>query len=301
MEKNQSKIIQHFVKQAFASSSANALASVLVEATSHRKLFIFSEILSLPNLQQLAETENSVYFDMLRLFAHGTWSDYRSNADRLPLLLPDQILKLKQLTVLTLAGTYKIGGTNEVFPVPPAVIGYLVLLFYLIAVIELIASGLTTTQCSPLAKRAFGSFFLAFVLPYDKLMQELDVTNVRELEDFLIDECMYLVKFAARRDLRPTQLGSMIQTLSNWLSTSENLLVSVEEKIKWVDARNEIEKKHRKDMEENLQKVKNNIRAKLWFGAIIDVSILWEAGLFCVKVPSFGAFMGGILTELDQN
>lgn len=31
------------------------------------------------------------------------------------------------------------------------------------------------------------------VLPYDQLMQELDVTNVRELEDFLINECMYAV------------------------------------------------------------------------------------------------------------
>ncbi|VVB04686.1 unnamed protein product [Arabis nemorensis] len=29
------------------------------------------------------------------------------------------------------------------------------------------------------------------VLPYDTLMVELDVTNVRELEDFLINECMY--------------------------------------------------------------------------------------------------------------
>lgn len=32
------------------------------------------------------------------------------------------------------------------------------------------------------------------VLPYDQLMQELDVSNVRELEDFLINECMYSVR-----------------------------------------------------------------------------------------------------------
>jgi len=35
------------------------------------------------------------------------------NADRLPQLVPDQILKLKQLTVLTLAETYKV------FPISP--------------------------------------------------------------------------------------------------------------------------------------------------------------------------------------
>lgn len=31
------------------------------------------------------------------------------------------------------------------------------------------------------------------VLPYDQLMQELDVSNVIELEDFIINECMYSV------------------------------------------------------------------------------------------------------------
>ncbi|KAK7295297.1 hypothetical protein RJT34_18203 [Clitoria ternatea] len=219
IEQKQSELIEQFVKQASSAPNAPALASALVDATSHPSLFAFSEILALPNLQQLEGTENAVYLDMLRLFAHGTWSDYKSNADRLPQLIPDQVLKLKQLTVLTLAETYK-------------------------------------------------------VLPYDQLMQELDVTNVRELEDFLINECMYAgivrgkldqlrrcfeVQFAAGRDLRPGQLGSMIQTLSNWLSTSENLLISIQEKIKWADAMSEIDKKHRKDVEEKVEEVKKSL------------------------------------------
>ncbi|KAG5117419.1 hypothetical protein JHK84_043532 [Glycine max] len=227
IEQKQSELIDHFVKRASAASDAAALASVLVEATSHPSLFAFSEILALPNLLQLEATENSAYLDMLRLFAHGTWSDYKSNADRLPQLISDQILKLKQLTVLTLAETYK-------------------------------------------------------VLPYDQLKQELDVTNVRELEDFLINECMYAnsleekeeasnniksnitpdnrhVQFAAGRDLRPDQLGNMIQTLSSWLTTSENLLVSIQEKIKWADAMSEIDKKHRKEVEEKVEEVKKSI------------------------------------------
>jgi hypothetical protein len=31
------------------------------------------------------------------------------------------------------------------------------------------------------------------VLPYDLLMQQLDISNVRELEDLLINDCMYSV------------------------------------------------------------------------------------------------------------
>ncbi|KAG4992537.1 hypothetical protein JHK87_025994 [Glycine soja] len=70
--------MEQLVKQASASPNANALTSVLVEATSHLNLFAFSQFLALPNLLQLQVTENSVYLDMLRLFAHGTWSDYKS-------------------------------------------------------------------------------------------------------------------------------------------------------------------------------------------------------------------------------
>nr|VDD41249.1 unnamed protein product [Brassica oleracea] len=69
------------------------------------------------------------------------------------------------------------------------------------------------------------------VLPYHTLMVELDVTNVRQLEDFLINACMYAgivrgkldqlkrcfeVPFAAGRYLRPGQLGDMLHAFSNW-------------------------------------------------------------------------------------
>ncbi|XP_039056235.1 COP9 signalosome complex subunit 7-like [Hibiscus syriacus] len=116
------------------------------------------------------------------------------------------------------------------------------------------------------------------VLPYDQLMLELDVTNVRELEDFIINECIYVgivrgkldqmrrcfeVQFAAGRDLRPGKLGSMIQTLSNRLGTSDNLLISIQEKIKWADTMSELDKKHRKEVEDRVEEVKKSISIKV--------------------------------------
>ncbi|XP_022959601.1 COP9 signalosome complex subunit 7-like isoform X5 [Cucurbita moschata] len=222
IEQKQNEFIDHFVKRA-SSLKGSALASVVTEATSHPSLFAFSEILAVPDVVELEGTEHSVYLDVLRLFAYGTWSDYTSNSGRLPELGSDQALKLKQLTVLTLAETNK-------------------------------------------------------VLPYDQLMQELDVTNVRELEDFLINECMYAgivrgkldqlqrcfeVQFAAGRDLKPEQLGSMIQTLSNWLTTSDNLSVSIQEKIKWADNMSGLDKKHRKEVEERVEDVKKSLSSKV--------------------------------------
>ncbi|KAI4302824.1 hypothetical protein MLD38_038525 [Melastoma candidum] len=231
VEQKQAELIDHFVTQASSlkaggdsSSSASAAAAALIgEATSNPNLFAFSEILSVPNLLlQLEGTKYSAYLDILRLFAHGTWSDYKSNAVRLPQLVPDQVLKLKQLTVLTLAETNK-------------------------------------------------------VLPYDQLMLELDVVNVRELEDFLINECMYMgiirgqldqlrrcfeVQVAAGRDLRPGQLGAMITTLSDWLTTSDSLLHTIQDKIRWADNMSEVNKKHKKDFEENVEDMKKSLALK---------------------------------------
>lgn len=219
IERKQAELIDQFAKQAGVLEGA-PLAGLVVEATSHPSLFAFSEILSVPNLSKLEGTQYSSHLDLLRLFAYGTCSDYKSNASHLPTLSADQVRKLKQLTVLTLAEANK-------------------------------------------------------VLPYDQLMQELDVSNVRELEDFLINDCMYAgivrgkldqlrrcfeVQFAAGRDLRPEQLNNMIQTLANWLGTSDDLLHTIQDKIKWADGMSEANKKHRKEIEEKMEDAKKSFK-----------------------------------------
>ncbi|GER46481.1 COP9 signalosome complex subunit 7 [Striga asiatica] len=250
IEEKQAEHVEFFVKQASRMNGA-ALSNVVVEATKHPSLFAFSEILAVPSILEvccdrvlvalsLEGTENSIFLDLLTMFAHGTWSEYKTIANRLPQLVPEQVLKLKQLTVLTLADTNK-------------------------------------------------------VLPYDMLMRELDVSNVRELEDFLINDCMYVgiirgkldqlrrcfevvfsncvahlvalmffrVQFAAGRDLRPGQLGNMIQVLANWSATSESLLVSIQEKIKWADNMAEMDKKHREEIDERVEEVRKTLSLKV--------------------------------------
>ncbi|XP_039011583.1 COP9 signalosome complex subunit 7-like isoform X5 [Hibiscus syriacus] len=210
IEQKQAVLIDRFVKQASA-QKGTALGSVIVEATSHPSLFAFSEILAVPTVTELEGTENSVYLEVLRLFAHGTWSDYKNNSGSLPQLVPDQVLKLKQLTVLTLAETNK---------------------------------GIVRGKLDQL-RRCFE------------------------------------IHFAAGRDLRPGQLGSMIQTLSNWLETSDNLLISIQEKIKWADAMSELDKKHRKEVEDRVEEVKKSITAK---GVMVGKSPLILAKMHMQKI-----------------
>ncbi|MCO5558903.1 hypothetical protein L7F22_012493 [Adiantum nelumboides] len=231
IEQKQSELVEQFVALA-KTARGRAAAELIVHATSHRSLFAFAELLSMPHVLELQGTEHSNFLDLLRLFAHGTWSDYKKSASQLPCLGSDQELKLKQLTVLTLAETMK-------------------------------------------------------VLPYDLLMKQLDISNVRELEDMLINDCMYAgivkgkldqrrrcfeVHFAAGRDLRPGQLEGMIQTLANCLSTSDNLLLAIQEKIKWADSMNEINLKHKKEVEDKAEELRKNIKAEMDIRGTQDLS-----------------------------
>ncbi|KAF2548217.1 hypothetical protein F2Q70_00019100 [Brassica cretica] len=115
----------------------------------------------------------------------------------IPQLSPYQILKLKQLTLLTLAESNKVSLLCLLFSFP--LVSHSACLIHRCCLIT--------------------------------LMVELDVTNVRQLEDFLINACMYAgivtgkldqlkrcfeVPFAAGRYLRPGQLGDMLHAFSNW-------------------------------------------------------------------------------------
>lgn len=47
------------------------------------------------------------------------------------------------------------------------------------------------------------------------------------------------------------------------LNTSENLLVSIQDKIKWADNMSEMDKKHRKEAEESVEEMKKSLSMKV--------------------------------------
>ena len=68
-------------------------------------------------------------------------------------------------------------------------------------------------------------------IPYEELMQQLDIANIRELEDLLITDCFHQGIITGRldqrqnrlevldsvgRDVRPSQLQTIIDALSTW-------------------------------------------------------------------------------------
>lgn len=237
VEARQVEVAEQFCLLA-KSARGRAAAEIVAQATSDPALFAFGELLHAPHIQELQGTDHAYAWELLQLFAYGTWADFRAVAHRLPPLQPQQVLKLKQLTVMTLAEKAK-------------------------------------------------------VVPYDVLMAELQVSNVRELEDLLINDCMYSgivrgkldqrrrcfeVQFSAGRDLRPGQLDNLISTLSNWQGGAEKLLTTIQEKIKWADSESSAHALHRKEVEDRAADIRRSLQTEAELRGQVDLYGVHEGG-----------------------
>lgn len=221
-ETKQVDILEQFCLLA-KSARGKALVQLIETATSEPNLFAFGELLEAPHIKEMEGSEHAASLELLKLFAFGTWPEYKARAGTLPKLSPRQVLKLKQLTVMTLAETSK-------------------------------------------------------TLTYETLMQQLDVSNVRELEDLLINDCMYAgiakgkldqqrrcfeVQFSLGRDLRPGQLDDMVSSLGTWMSTAESLLSTIEDRIKWADRMDQQRTSRAKEMEERAEDIRKAIALEM--------------------------------------
>ncbi|OMP10748.1 putative cop9 complex subunit 7a [Corchorus olitorius] len=76
IEQKQAELIDHFTKASVGSEGIGSCPRNC-RATLHPSLFAFSEILAMPAVAELEGTENAMYLEVLLLFAHGTWNDYK--------------------------------------------------------------------------------------------------------------------------------------------------------------------------------------------------------------------------------
>jgi len=171
------------------SSPGQACVEVIKQVLKHPQIFVFGELLDAPNIKDLATTSYKPWLELLRVFAYGTYSDFRAKSE-LPKLGAKELTKLKQLSIVEYAAKNK-------------------------------------------------------VLSYKQLMVDLEIPNVRELEDLIID-CVYMglmqgkldqrksafeVQSVMGRDFGPTEVDDMVNTLNSWLNGSEGLLKTLEKKM----------------------------------------------------------------------
>lgn len=133
--------------------------------------------------------ELAPYVTLLRLFAHGTLADYRSAAATgLPPLNPAQELKLKKLTVVTLAEDSKM-------------------LSYDLLMRELEVPSVRELE--------------------DLLINECMATGLVRGKLDQRRRC-FEVHYAIGRDIRPGQLKSLIATIADWHANSQDTLAGIE-------------------------------------------------------------------------
>eukprot|EP00877_Chromochloris_zofingiensis_P010675 jgi/Chrzof1/5861/Cz16g18140.t1 len=190
------------------SARGKSIAELITRALAEPGLFGFGEILDLPSVQEtLADLK----------VCHA------AHQSSLPALTPQQTLKLKQLTVMSLAMKHK-------------------------------------------------------VIPYDTLMQQLDIPTVRELEDFIITECFYSnilqgkldqrqrclqVHSTSSRDIKLQQLPELSSALAGWLQTSQLLMRSIEDNMQHAAEASADIKRRKDDIESKQEDMKKTLKTEM--------------------------------------
>ncbi|KDQ52973.1 hypothetical protein JAAARDRAFT_162193 [Jaapia argillacea MUCL 33604] len=168
------------------SAKGAAAAKLIQDATSAPGVFVFAELLDLPNIQEVGVS----YYHLLQLFSYRTYRDYLQHKDSLPALSQAQVTKLKHLSLVSLAMERRI-------------------------------------------------------LPYRRLLQDLQMPTIRDLEDLIIDaiymdvlrgrldqkEQQFEVEYTMGRDLEPGKVESILAALKDWASTTSAVLTTLDVKL----------------------------------------------------------------------
>uniref|UniRef100_A0A336LYA4 CSON005782 protein n=1 Tax=Culicoides sonorensis TaxID=179676 RepID=A0A336LYA4_CULSO len=113
-------------------------------------------------------------------------------------------------------------------------------------------------------------------IPYNSLLEELDITNVRDLEDLII-EAIYAdiihgkldqknkqleVDNAIGRDIRPDDVSQIVTTLQEWCDSCETVLACIEEQIRRANAEKQKRIKHKDLVEKEIINLKKAIKTQ---------------------------------------
>ncbi|KAJ3197095.1 autophagy protein atg9 [Irineochytrium annulatum] len=203
------------------SAKGSACVQLIQDVLNAPGIHVFAELLETPNIAEIANNQQlHAHYELLRLFAFGTYSDYKASSSKLPPLTPAQLRKLKHLSIVTLSGRLR-------------------------------------------------------TLPYSQLMEYLDISNVRELEDLIIDaiyqdiikgkldqkkRCLE-VEYAMGRDLQPGQAGEILKTLVAWSKTSEQLLKAIDAQLSYIGEESARHAKEKEEHEKLVEGLKKEVKA----------------------------------------
>jgi COP9 signalosome complex subunit 7 len=191
-------------------------------------IFTFGELLAVKNVQNMAnDSKYAPALSLLQIFAYGTYAEYKSKEKK---------LGLRELK------------TAEAFKL----------------------KQLSVVEASSKTKALY----------YKPLLAELDLKNVRELEDLII-ECVYAgilqgkldqrkgcfeVQSVMGRDIGPKDLDNMLDTLGGWVKNSDEILTTLDTRMKQANATVEKKKKEAEDLNKEKTEAIDHIKQALQAG-----------------------------------
>ncbi|KAI1138169.1 hypothetical protein F5Y05DRAFT_385342 [Hypoxylon sp. FL0543] len=185
-----------------SATAPRAAADLVTQATSNPNTYVFAELLQAPQIQDLRQSpEYAPYLALLEIFSFGSFEAYthaqtRTSAPTLPKLNDAQTLKLRQLSLLTLARN-------------PRNLSYATLQH---------ALGLPDS-------RAVEDLVISAI--YAGLIEaQLDPRN----------QTVHVSGLSPLRDLEPDSIPSMLKSLRSWSSRCSTTLADLESQISAVKA-----------------------------------------------------------------
>ncbi|KFY67253.1 hypothetical protein V497_00490 [Pseudogymnoascus sp. VKM F-4516 (FW-969)] len=189
--------LEPFLALSKSATSPTAAIDLIQRATSAPNTFIFSPLLSTPQIQALRSSPATApHFELLSHFCYGTYNDYTSAADTLPPLTPVQTQKLRQLSLLTHARD-------------PKNLAYARL-------IQLLGLSDARELESLVTSAIYASLLTATLNPRDGLVA---VSSVAPL-----------------RDVQPAQIPVLIGTLEEWAGRCSATLEGLEKQVAGIKA-----------------------------------------------------------------
>ncbi|KAF8627695.1 hypothetical protein AX15_004293 [Amanita polypyramis BW_CC] len=197
-----------------AKSAKGAAAAKLVQdATAAPGVYVFSELLDQPSIQELGNTErHEPYLSLVQLFAYKTYQDYVQHKGRLPPLNQAQITKLKHLSIVSLAAERRILPYSDLL------------------------KALDMPNIRELEDLVIDAIYL------DVLRGKLDQS--KELLE---------VEYTMGRDLESGKLESILAALRDWSSTTSAVLATLDSKIESAAAQTLTKRTSQEEHERTLQ------------------------------------------------
>ena len=205
-----------FLALAKSATSPRASADLVTQATSAQNTYVFAELLQQPNVQALKGNEQyGNFYDLLTVFAWGTWEGYKNTRD-LPRLSDAQTLKLRLLSLLTIASEKTSSAATGATP----------------------SSNLSyASLCSRLD--------LESPIDLEHLITQAIYSNLISATLNPANQTVVISSVAPLRDLAPGSIASMIAELDAWSERCETVLGDLEAEM--ASVKKEAQRRHARE------------------------------------------------------